>query len=50
MLQVLNDGTKHILFPLQEGGVEQGNPKSLLLSGKEFLQQIEEEEVIFAMI
>ena len=45
------DGTKNILFSLQEGGAtELDIPKTLLLSGKEFLQQIQEEEVCFVII
>jgi len=45
------DGTNHTLFPLQEGGAaEQGSPKALLLNGKEFLQQFEEENMSFVVV
>lgn len=45
------DGIKHTLVPLkEEGTIETSNPKPLLLSGKEFLQQMEEEEVSYAVV
>lgn len=41
----------HTLSPLQEGnGVTANEPKALLLGGKEFLQQMTEEEVSYAIV
>ena len=41
----------HTLSPLQEGmGVIVAEPKTLLLRGKEFLQQLMEEEVSYAIV
>lgn len=45
------DDIKHTLVLLkEEGTTETRNPKSILLSVKEFLQQMEEEEVSYAMV
>ena len=46
------DGVYHTLIPMEEGEPSSRNfdPKTLLLSGKEYLQQIEEEEVNFALV
>lgn len=45
------NGIRHTLLPLQEEKTNgEDNLKTLLLSGKEYLQQMEEEEVSFAMI
>ena len=42
---------RHVLHPLQEGGTTgQLTPKVLMLSGKEYLQQIEEEGLNYAMV
>ena len=44
------DGIKHTLVPLkEESPTKTSNPKVLLLGGKEFLQQIKEEEVSYAV-
>jgi len=44
-------GIQHTLFPLQEGDTaRQQASKTLLLSGKEYLQQIEEEKVNYVVI
>ena len=45
------DGIKHTLVPLKEESIaETSSPKVLLLGGKEFLQQMEEEEVSYAVV
>eukprot|EP00253_Pinus_taeda_P017775 PITA_17775 len=46
------DGVNHTLLPLQEEDVpgKKIDPKNLLLGGKEYLKQIEENEVIFFVI
>ena len=46
------DGVRHTLIPMEEGEPSSRviDPKTLLLSGKEYLQQIEEEEVSFALV
>lgn len=49
--QFEKDGIKHTLVPLkEEGTAETSSPKTLLLGGKEFLQQMEEEEVSYAVV
>lgn len=45
------DGIKKTLVPLQDEGTSKDNNfKELLMSGKTFLQQMEEDEVSFALI
>ena len=45
------NGIRHVLYPLQEGGiVGQSTPKVLMLLGKEYLQQIEEDELSYALV
>ena len=45
------DGVNHKLLPMEEEDASRKpNPKTLLLSGKEYLQQIEEDEVNYALI
>ena len=46
------DGVHHTLIPMEEGEPSSRviDPKTLLLSGKEYLQQIEEEEVSFSLV
>eukprot|EP00253_Pinus_taeda_P034844 PITA_34844 len=46
------DGINHMLLPLQEedGSGQKTDPKTLLLGGKEYLKQMEENEVNFAVI
>jgi hypothetical protein len=45
------DGEKHTLFPLKEESVAREiNPKVLLISGKEFLQEIKNVEVNFVVV
>ena len=45
------NGIRHVLHPLQEGGrVGQSAPKVLMLLGKEYLQQIEENELSHAVV
>ena len=44
-------GIHHTLSPLQEGmGATVAEPKALLLGGKEFLRQLTEEEVSYAIV
>ena len=44
-------GIHHTLSPLQEGnGATVNEPKAQLLGGKEFLQQMTEEEVSYAIV
>jgi hypothetical protein len=45
------DGMKHILLPLQEGStVEQQATKARMLTRKEYLQQLEEEELSYVVM
>ena len=45
------NGIKHVLHPLQEGStVGQSAPKFLMLSGKEYLQQVEKEELNYVVV
>ena len=46
------DGVNHTLLPLQEQDVpgKKTDPKTLLLGGKEYLKQIQENEVNFVVI
>ena len=45
------NGIRHVLHPLQEGGTAgQSAPKVLMLSRKEYLQQIEENELSYAVV
>ena len=46
------DGVHHTLIPMEEGEPSSRviDPKTLLLSEKEYLQQIEEKEVSFALV
>ena len=45
------NGIRHVLHPLQEGGiVGQSTPKVLMLLGKEYLQQIEKEELNYDVV
>lgn len=45
------DGINHTLVPLQEEGTAESNDsKALLLRGKDFLQQMEDSEVNFALV
>ena len=45
------DGEKHTFLPLKdEGATKEVSPKVLLVSGKEFLQEIKNEEVYFALV
>ena len=47
----LKDGINHTLVPLQEEGIARSSDrKALLLSSKEFLQWVEENEVYFSLI
>lgn len=49
--QFEKDGIKHTLVPLkEEGTAKTSSPKTVLLGGKEFLQQMEEEEVSYAVV
>ena len=44
-------GIQHTLLPFQEGnGAAKSETKALFLGGKEFLQQMKEEEVSYAII
>ena len=44
-------GIQHTLLPLQEGnGATKSEPKALFLGGKEFLQRMTEEEVIYSIV
>ena len=44
-------GIQHTLLPLQEGnGAAKEEPKTLVLNGKNFLQQMTEEEVSYAIV
>ena len=50
-LKFEKDGVKHTFVPLKEESIaETSSPKVLLLGGKEFLQQMEEEEVSYAVV
>ena len=45
------DGIKHTLVPLKEDNiVETSSPKVLMLGGKEFLQQMQEEEISYLVV
>ena len=45
------NGIIHVLHPLQESGTaRQSAPKVLMLSGKEYLQQIEKEELNYVVV
>ena len=45
------DGVNHTLLPQEEDDTsKEPNSKTLLLSGKEYLQQMEEDEVIYALV
>ena len=45
------DRMKHVLLPLQEGGImEQQATKVLMLTGKKYLQQFEEEELNYVVM
>lgn len=45
------DGIKHVLLPLQEGStVEQQETKVVMLTGKKYLQQLQEEELSYAVM
>eukprot|EP00253_Pinus_taeda_P014867 PITA_14867 len=45
------DGVNHTLMPIEEEDTsKKPDPKTLLLSGKKYLQQMEEDEVIFALV
>ena len=46
------DGIKHTLVPIREekGAVETGETRSLLMSGKQFLKQVKDSEVGYAVI
>ena len=46
------DGVNHTLLPMgeEDASGKKTDPKTLLLRGKEYLQQIEENEVNFAVI
>eukprot|EP00253_Pinus_taeda_P011190 PITA_11190 len=45
------DGVNHTLLPMEEEDTsKKPDPKTLLLSGKEYLQQMEEDEVTFALV
>ena len=45
------DGMKHVLLPLQEGGiVEQQATKVVMLTSKKYLQQLEEEELSYVVM
>ena len=50
-LKFEKDGIRHTLLPLQEEKINgASSSKTLLLSGKEYLQQMEEEEVSFSIL
>jgi len=45
------DGANHTLLPIEEEDTsKKPEPKTLLLSGKEYLQQMEEDKVIFVFV
>ena len=45
------DGMRNVLLPLQEGSTVEHQPtKVLMLTGKEYLQQFEEEELSYVMM
>ena len=45
------EGRRHTLIPLKDENVaEQTSPKILLVKEKEFLEQLQEEEVSFAIV
>ena len=45
------DGMRHVLLPLQEGNtVGQQTAKVLMLTGKEYLQQLEEKELSYVVV
>eukprot|EP00253_Pinus_taeda_P008964 PITA_08964 len=47
----VKDGIKHTLVPIQEEGIaETSEPKILLVSGKQFLKQVEDGEIGYAVI
>ena len=47
----VKDGIKHTLVPMkEEDTIENSGTKSLLLGGKEFLQQIGDDEIKFAIV
>ena len=49
IFELKNDGIKHKLIPLQEKENE-GSSRTLLLGGKEFLQQLSEEELSHVIV
>jgi len=45
------NGIKHVLHPLQEGSTTgQSTPKVLMLSGKEYLQQVEKADLKYVVV
>jgi len=45
------NGIKHVLHPLQEGSTtRQSAPKVLMLSGKEYLQQVEKADLKYVVV
>ena len=45
------DGINHTLLPMEEEDTsKKPDPMTILLSGKEYLQQMEEDEVSFALV
>ena len=46
------DGVKHTLVPIREEkeAVEGNEPKALLMNGKQFLKQVENSEINFAVV
>eukprot|EP00253_Pinus_taeda_P025364 PITA_25364 len=46
------DGVKHTLVPIREGkeAVEVNEPKALLMNGKQFLKQVEDNEMNYAIV
>ena len=45
------DGIDHMLIPIKDEGTSATpEPKALLLSGKEYLQQVEEGKIIFSIV
>eukprot|EP00253_Pinus_taeda_P004272 PITA_04272 len=47
----VKDGIKHMLVPImEEGTTETSEPRTLLVSGKQFLKQVEDSEIGYAIV
>ena len=47
----VKDGIKHMLVPIKEEGTTgTGEPRALLISGKQFLKQVEDSEVSYVVV